>query len=468
MSLVYEAIQRLSDAKGANNKLLILREELSVLQTSELKIIVEYTYDNMRSYHVSNIVEEPDNFAGSIFEEPSKRSYALTDLLECLFYLNKKGSANGEDKIRLGKIKAGLTEENKAIMDLIIRRDLRCGLGLKSFRKVWGEDFLPDMKYALMAAFDEKKVKMSINFEVGAFSQLKSDGKRSILTCRNRSFVSRSRNGIPNGQVNQITEMAKQFDIDGDFDLDGELVVLDEKGDILPRTTGNGIVAKVAAGSASLDELSRVRYVVWDLIIHDGRAVSYEERFNWLQIQLASTLLNDYPNQSILLTESKMVYSLKEAKDHYRELVRLGQEGTILKDRNSQWTCGDSGSCREANGFKFKEILEGDFQITGWYYGKKGTKYESFIGGLECMSSCGQIVFNVGSGLTDAVRKMPNPDSLIGTVVECVYNARTMVEGRETWSLFLPRVIEFRTDKSVADDLDKIIKAEEAYRNLEE
>jgi hypothetical protein len=201
MSLVYEAIQRLSDAKGANNKLLILREELSVLQTSELKIIVEYTYDNMRSYHVSNIVEEPDNFAGSIFEEPSKRSYALTDLLECLFYLNKKGSANGEDKIRLGKIKAGLTEENKAIMDLIIRRDLRCGLGLKSFRKVWGEDFLPDMKYALMAAFDEKKVKMSINFEVGAFSQLKSDGKRSILTCRNRSFVSRSRNGIPNGQA---------------------------------------------------------------------------------------------------------------------------------------------------------------------------------------------------------------------------------------------------------------------------
>jgi DNA ligase-1 len=468
MSLVYEAIESLTAAKGANNKLLILREELSTLQSKALMEIVTYTYDNMRSYHVSNIIEEPCSFADSIFEAVTTKNYALTDVLKYLRYLNEKGSANKEDKRMLGEIKAGLSHENKTVMDLIIRRDLRCGLGLKSFRKVWGEEFLPDMKYALMASFDEKKVKKSINFEVGAFSQLKSDGKRSILTCRNRLFASRSRNGIPNGQVEHINDMAIQFKIDGDFDLDGELVVLDENGDILPRTTGNGIVAKVAAGSASKDELDRVRYVVWDLILHDEEPMVYEERFDMLKKELARLFLNGYPEESIILTDSKFVYSLKEAKDHYRELVKSGKEGTILKDRSSLWTCGDSSSCREVNGFKFKELLEGDFEITGWYYGKKGTKYMNAIGGLECKSSCGQIIFNVGSGLTDEVRFMSDPDKLIATIVECLYNARTMVEGRGTWSLFLPRVIEFRMDKSVADDLDKIIKAEEAYRNLEE
>ena len=61
---------------------------------------------------------------------------------------------------------------------------------------------------------------------------------------------------------------------------------------------------------------------------------------------------------------------------------------------------------------------------------------------------------------------MDDPDSLIETVVALKYNGRTMAEGSDVWALFLPRVIELRSDKDVADNLNKIIEAEAASREL--
>ena len=384
-------------------------------------------------------------------------------------YLNEKGSANAEDKHNLAKIRAGLDSNDQQVADLIVRRDLRCGMGLSSFRKVWGEDFVPDMEYALMGTYDAKKITKYINFDEGAFSQLKSDGKRSILTKRRNSYETRSRNGKPNGDMPHINEAAKRLGLpaDVDFDLDGELVVLDENGKVLPRTTGNGIIAKVAAGSATKEQVGRVRFIVWDLIIRTeaGLKETYGIRFGRLRCLIVDAV-NVGEVFPIMATESKVVWSLKEAKEHYQEMVRRGEEGTILKTTGSVWTPGDSSANRCMNGFKFKEEFEGDFEIVDWYYGKEGSKYAKAIGGYKCRSLCGQVTFKVGSGLKDKDRFIDDPDSLKGTIVECKYNARVMARDSVIWSLFLPRVIEHRSDKSVADNLDKLIANEEASREL--
>lgn len=460
-------IEALANAKGSNAKLDVLRN-LPEEHVGGLKKVVEYALDNMKKYHVSSI----DDFTPTLFDEHIEEgSVSPPTLFTLLDLINFKGSANATDKAALARLKAGLDANDKKVADLIIGRDLRCGMGLSSFRKVWGEDFLPDMEYALMGSYNAKKVMEHIIFEEGAFSQLKSDGKRCILTKRGGNYETRSRNGKPNGDMPHIIAAAKLLFPEGDdgfdFDLDGELVVLDENGKILPRTTGNGIVAKVAAGSATKEQISRVRFVVWDLIIRTefGLTETYGIRFGRLKQLLAQAVL-DSGTIPIWATESKTVWSLKEAKEHYQEMVRRGEEGTILKNNGSVWTPGDSTSARCANGFKFKEEFEGDFEIVGWYYGKQGTKYEKAIGGYRCRSKCGMVMFNVGSGLKDSDRFIDNPDKLIGTIVEIRYNARVMAKDSDIWSLFLPRVIEHRNDKSVADDLNKLIEAEEASRAL--
>ena len=454
-----DAIHHIRDTKGTNAKMEVIAA-LDEVHTTALKAIVEFTYNNMNSYHISKI----DPYELSIFGlDDETLNYGPLELFNMLNFLNLKGSANAKDRKAFSKLRHGLDEFDQVIADLIIGRDLRCGCGLSTFRKVWGVDFMPEFECALMGSYDAKKIEKLINFKKGAYSQLKSDGARCILTKREGRYVTRSRNGKPMGGTDLIIEEAKNMQIRGDFDLDGELVVVDSFGNIMPRQKGNGIINKASKGEVDEVTRSRIRLVTWDLILRDevGEKETYQTRFNRI-----TDLIHNAKLTTIMSTETKIVYSLAEAKDHYRELVLRGEEGTVLKTAEAIWSPGDSKSCRNANGFKFKEELEGDFKIVGWYYGEAGKKYEKAIGGLNIESQCGKIKSNVGTGLSDKERFMDDPDSLIETVVALKYNGRTMAEGSDVWALFLPRVIELRSDKDVADNLNKIIEAEAASREL--
>jgi hypothetical protein len=60
----------------------------------------------------------------------------------------------------------------------------------------------------------------------------------------------------------------------------------------------------------------------------------------------------------------------------------------------------------------------------------------------------------VGSGFTDEDLKSlsANPDALLGKICSVQYNV-TITDKFDNRSLFLPRFVEIRSDKSEADDL---------------
>lgn len=452
-----QIINTLADAKGANAKIEVIAG-LGINETTVMKGIVAHALNDMVSFYITSI----DEFKPTLFDENSDADVGLYDFTYELMQLNDKGSANGADRLKLAKMRHQLDDETKQLVDLIVARDLRCGCGLNTFRKVWGKDFLPAMEYALMGAYDEQAILDTIDFTNGAISQLKSDGARCIVTGRNGKITARSRNGKPILGMATILESAEKLGVDDrDFDLDGELVVLSKKGKILPRKIGNGIISKAVKGTLPAEEAARIRYVVWDLIIRteEGLKETYANRFNRL-----IDMLKWSGAPAILAQETKIVKSLREAKEHYREMVLRGEEGTVLKNMNSLWTPGDSKSARAANGFKFKEEFDAEFIIKSWYFGDPKKKFAKCVGGFAIESACGQVVSNVGGGLSDKERMVDNPDDYVGGIVTVRYNARIMADGSTTWSLFLPRVIEFRHDKNVADDLEKIIEQEEAAR----
>lgn len=466
-----EIIDCVAAIRGSKKKVEYLQSILADQDYADgmetLREVVEYALDDMLSFHITAL----PNWSPGILDGVGIPA-SLRDGIEFLRKLNDKGSANRTDKETLGRLAYYMSKDDRELLDYIVERDLRCGLGISSFRKIWGKGFVPEMEVALCAAFSEKAVLEHIDFKAGAHSQLKSDGVRCIVTKRGNNIAVRSRKGKPfHGLDEFIKDLEYMTDeIEGDWDLDGELLVVPDKptddiaGDVkvyLERKTGNGIINKASKGTISPEEASRVRLVAWDLVLRSG--IGFEEPYR-VRFQRLSTLVHRTP--FVDKTLSKVVYSLLEAKQHFQEMVALGQEGTILKNGDGVWTPGDSDTARRQNGFKFKEEFDAEFCIVDWYKGKPKSKYENDIGGVVIESSCGRVAAHCGSGLSDEMRR-GDPNELMNKIVTIRYNARITSLGRESFSLFLPRVIEVRDDKTEADDLEKIIAQEEASRALE-
>jgi ATP-dependent DNA ligase len=123
---------------------------------------------------------------------------------------------------------------------------------------------------------------------------------------------------------------------------------------------------------------------------------------------------------------------------------------------------------------KLKDFLECDLIITGWNYGKEGGEFADGIGSYLCESSDGLLKVAV-SGMkrndrgfervdeNDSSRGLKlidgfNPDQNVGKIMAVKYNELIKSKNSDTYSLFLPSVLEVREsfDKSSADDLAKI------------
>ena len=92
-------------------------------------------------------------------------------------------------------------------------------------------------------------------------------------------------------------------------------------------------------------------------------------------------------------------------------------------------------------------------------------KNPNLIGALTIQTSDGKLVSDVGSGLTDELRSKSS-EYFIGKIVSVKANDLSYMEGRDTVSLFLPRLIEVREDKTEADNFDKIKSELDSYINL--
>jgi ATP-dependent DNA ligase len=226
--------------------------------------------------------------------------------------------------------------------------------------------------------------------------------------------------------------------------FDGELIV-EENGKILDRQTGNGILNKAVKGTISAAEAANVSATLWDIIPYENFMAgvsnhAYQTRFG---------VLESLPlGGRIRLVENKIVKSFDDARTLFESYLAEGQEGIILKDLSGIWE-----DKRVKTQVKFKAELDCDLRIVGIQPGTG--KYEGLVGALLCESEDGIIKVDVGSGLSDDDRKDFTNTSPIGKIATVLYNARIKNKQGEE-SLFLPRLVEIREDKNIADLSEKI------------
>lgn len=339
----------------------------------------------------------------------------------------------------------------------IANKDLKAGFTENTINKVI-KDFIPEFPYmrcSLPAKVDLSKWE----WEEGIISQLKSDGRFTNINVElggEVNLTSRQGKALPIEKFFAIVADLKSYAPRG-TQTHGEMVVIRD-GKILPRQTGNGMIEAVCDGG-DWEAGCTPHLQVWDNIPLTAVKKKGECLTPYAQ-RLAGIMKAFKEAESVKVIETRIVKSIAEAVAHFIEVLKRGGEGTVIKRKKGIWK--DTGSAGSPDQVKMKLDAEVELEVTGYRDGKEGSKRESTIGALECASSCREVEVGVGSGLKDKDLEFFAKARAAGEVgfIVCVRfnDLLEPSESNEKHSLFLPRYIELRKDKTTADNIE-LIKA---------
>lgn len=410
------------------------------VENRELKQAVYLTLNSTIQFYIRKI----PTYTPSTPENAKSLLWGMDQLSE----LSSRTFTGHAGIAHLKNILSSLVEEDAKVIEMIIASDLDCGVSTATANKTW-PGLLPEFPYMRCSQFKDIK-KAKIDWSQGVFSQIKSDGAFTSITHTLSGEViiaTRSGNIYENPHFHDIVNEIKMFTNPG-WQFHGELLV-EEEMKTLPRETGNGILTSVMKGGKfGFSEVPV--FVCWDAVptshaVTDG---VYEQPY----FQRLSRVENLFKETiCIQVTESRIVYSLEEALTHYEELINLGLEGSIIKLHDAIWEDGTSKSQ-----FKIKVDFNVELRIVSLNPGN-GKNAKTF-GSVKCVSEDSLLEVNV-SGMKDKVRMMiwEQRDTIIDGIMEvksnCIMKPKK-AGGKH--SLFLPRHVEIRSDKTVADTLQRI------------
>ena len=410
---------------------------------NELWAVVKATYDPFTQYYVRDVVEVEDNPY-----EPLQ-AMGIFEAIAHLGFLSRREKTGHDARNYIARVYEALNDDDKDTLKKILDRDLRIGCSGKTFNKIW-PGMVKEYPCMLASAYSEKALE-EMNFP--AYSQTKMDGMRcNIIVHRDGGVEVRSRqgklfetHGVFDEEALKIRDYIDQHNEGWYVVLDGELLAHDSNMNPLPRQISNGICNKANKGTITELEAQKLTLVVWDYIpepVFSGDVedpLMYSERYDMLY-----NLFCDEALSRFMLVETVDVANIDEARVHYREMIADGQEGTIVKDKSVGWS-----NTRSKLTVKFKEIRDIDLRVTAW---NEGTgKNKGLLGALTAETEDGKIRVNIGTGFSDEQRKTFTEEYVVGKIVEIEYNQRITSEGRDYDSLFLPRFIELREDKDLAN-----------------
>lgn len=427
-------IQDLADTTKTKEKIAILRANA---HNENLKKIFWYALNPLISYGIKKIPEYTTS------DNPSIDFWEGFKVLDK--FINRELTGNkGIETLR--NILSGMSKPDSILLSRIIKRDLRCGVAEASVNKVW-DKWIPEWPCMLCEQNREKKRK---KIRYPAYVQTKMDGLRINLVIDNDGEISLiGRSGHEIDLKGAIVNEIKNFkDYPKGIIIDGEALMVDydDPTKFMERKKGNGIISKGVKGTFDPKDVPYVRMVAWDIIPYDDFFenhfdMPYLDRLAWL------TRISETFN-SIILINNVIVNSYDEAFSLFEKATNEGKEGIVLKNIEAPWE-----NNRSKNQIKFKLEKEADMICTGYIPGTG--KYEGMIGSLCFSSSDSELRVNVGTGLDDEFRST-NPEELIGCIASIKFNAVIQDINSGFKSLFLPVLIEFRDDKTIADSTAKI------------
>ena len=356
----------------------------------------------------------------------------------------------------IAKAMAFLTAESAELFRRIVTRDLKSGFEASSINKAKPGTIrtTPYMRCSLPKSSNIDK----FDWAVGVIAQVKADGMFVNVTRSNSGEIvvtTRRGNEIPLDNLDELRG-ALEEKVPAGYQLHGEMTVYD-KGILMPREAGNGVLNAIANGEA----ISPSRAVVidfWDIIPEEAIApkgkcqTPYIARLNNLMLHVGKERAT--PSNPVGRIETRVVFSYQEARAYYSEVLMRGGEGVIVKSPRAIWKDGTS-----KDQVKLKMSFQVDLKIVGFVEGTPGAVTEKTFGAFMLSTEDGQLQCSAGSGITVAMRETIHADraAYMGKIVTVGANAIMYPsDSNPLHSLFLPVVVEVRTDKDTADSLQQV------------
>lgn len=367
--------------------------------------------------------------------------------------------------------------EDAHVLELIIGKSAKIKLGTTNLNKIFPK-LIEKTPYQGAKSFSEDLARKLFDGNP-VRSDIKMDGRYANAIIRDGEVELISRQGEIThvGDARFLQELA----LFPDGVLNGELTI-----DGLDRYTANGIVASIVdiegrgrKGDRSDAETAKkkvgfekkhgsytqarhnIRFTVWDRITiqdyFDAKSViPYETRRGDLV-----KLLEILPVTKVTMVKSKLIYTYKEAIQHFQEALANGEEGTIIKSTVAPWKNG-----KPTWQIKMKLDINVDLIVIGFKYGKEGTKNEDVYSTIQLESSCG-LLRTDASGMTEAMMDdiTKRSDELMGTIVEIRCSGLSQ-NSKGDWSTLHPSVVELRDDKDTCDSLESAKEIEEMAKTL--
>ena len=461
--MIKEIFDELANEPGTNNKIEILKK----YRDNKLLSRVFYLANSKRiKFYIKQI---------PTYKIDSNHTYSLEEACNMLSKLSNRELTGHEGIDYLSNILSSVRKDDAYIIERIIDKDCKIGTGTTLINKIFPK-LIEETPYMGAKSYDEDLAKKIFAKGGHGYSDVKMDGRYANCIIRSGEVELESRGGEPTilPGARFLLELAT---CKRDCVLNGELTI-----DGIPRYESNGIVAslvsignKILAGEDVKKEIAKfedkhmgyqaaldaIRYTVWDTITVDEyfdqkSSTQYRDRRTTLQ-----DILNSFKPTMVSLIESKIVKTYAEAMAHFQEILKSGQEGTILKSCDGTWKDGKPNWQ-----VKMKLEMDVDLKITGFNYGTKGTKNEHLISSFTCESSDGKVVTRP-QGLKEDMMEFvtKNQTKLMGTILECK-SCGLSQDSKGNYSLLHPAFTRLRDDKKVCDSLESIKSIEAMVKGL--
>lgn len=476
-SVICGILQKLSETNSRNEK----RDILTANKTEEF---AHFLYLALNPYN--NFYNIAENIQHDVDPKVSTTDSLIEDCISGNLNLR-----TDEGILEFSQRYAGLpSDDERKIVHCIVSQDIRCGVGATTVNKVF-EKLIPIVPY--MRCSLPKQVPLeSLPWAEGIISQEKADGMFANIDYLPTGEIKiRSRQGttfdtkLLFGKYEQAYIQILQNMLQMNHETHGEMLVIKEENSmveggkswqiVLAREEGNGLLNSVLQGS-ELPEGYRVQFCVWDAIPLDNamNAIPYEVVYSARFSALLATVMGGYKRLAkeelpedlnhifahvgaVKMIPTKVVHSLEEAREHYRQMLANGKEGTVVKTKRGIWK-----NTTSKDQVKLKLTVDCDLEVLEVEEGKG--KYEKMAGALRCKSADGLLEVSVG-GFDDVTRQVfwDNAKDVVGKIITVRFNdvMKPKEEG-ELASLFLPRFVELRTDKTIADTYQQVLDAQSA------
>lgn len=374
----------------------------------------------------------------------------------------------------LQSILNSLTSDDAYIIERIIERDCKIGMGTSNINKVFPK-LIEKTPYMGAKPYEAKLVDKLFEDNAIVRSDVKMDGRYCNALIRGGEVELESRQGEPTILIG--AEFLKELSDFDDCVLNGELTM-----DGVTRYESNGIISslidilskrdtrseaetekKIAAFEKKhmplQDALNSIRFTVWDTITVEEYFNKKSDRTCKDRFRALIIMLEKYDPRMVSLIEHKFLGHPAEAFTHFQELLSRGLEGTILKSLDGTWKDGKPNWQ-----IKYKLEMDVDLKIVGFNYGTG--KNEQLISSVNVTSSDG-LIFTRPTGITEEMMQFitENQDKLLGSILEVKCSGLTH-DSSGNYALLHPVFKGLRDDKEEANSLQEVKEIENSIKGL--